>query len=393
MKAFNTRADARFGHSVTLSGDTLVVGAYDESGGATGIDGPPLPMSAGQSGAAYVFVRRGSTWSQQGYIKATNSRASARFGYSVALSGETLAVGSLGETSDATGIDGSQAAGSGTTVGAVYVFMRTGTTWRQQAYVKASNARQRSNFGFSVALAGDTLAVGAPEESSAATGIDGNQADTSILNAGAAYVFVRSGTVWSQQAYVKASNTRGDAFFGWSVAVSGDTLAVGSPTETSPSSGVNGAQAASSPSGAKPGAVYVFTRTTATWAQQAYVKASNPGYDALFGGAVALVGDTLAIGSPSEASGATGVNGTVGGSAALGSGAAYLFSRRGGTWSQLAHVKASNPYPNYKFGYGIALSGDTLAVGCVQEQSRATGINGNQADTSQVQAGAAYVLR
>ena len=136
-------------------------------------------------------------------------------------------MGASGESSNATGINGNQADASASQAGAVYVFTRSGTTWSQQAYVKASNTRANANFGGSVALSGDTLAVGASGESSNASGINGDQADTSAAQAGAVYVFTRSGTTWSQQAYVKASNTRASARFGFSVALSGDTLAVG----------------------------------------------------------------------------------------------------------------------------------------------------------------------
>ena len=113
--------------------------------------------------------------------------------------------------------------------GAVYVFIRNGTVWSQQAYIKASNAGSGDRFGNSVALSGDTLAVGAYREESSATVINGDESDNSLTEAGAVYVFTRSGGTWSQQAYIKASNTGSGDRFGWSVALSGDTLAVGRP--------------------------------------------------------------------------------------------------------------------------------------------------------------------
>ena len=85
--------------------------------------------------------------------------------------------------------------------------MRSGTTWSQQAYLKASNTEVGDGFGFSVAISGDTVVVGAHEEDSNATGVNGDQADNSAADSGAAYVFTRSGATWSQQAYLKASNT------------------------------------------------------------------------------------------------------------------------------------------------------------------------------------------
>jgi ABC-type Fe2+-enterobactin transport system substrate-binding protein len=134
-----------------------------------------------------VFVRTGTTWTQQVYLKASNTGAHDLFGSSVSLSGDSLAVGAREEASAATGVNGNQADNSAGGAGAVYVFVRTGTTWIQQAYVKASN--RGGNFGSSVSLSGETLAVGAPDESSAATGVNGNQADNSASYAGAIYVF------------------------------------------------------------------------------------------------------------------------------------------------------------------------------------------------------------
>ena len=184
------------------------------------------------------------------------------FGRSIALSGDgdTLAVGAPLEDSNTTVIGGNQADNSATYSGAVYVFTRSGTTWSQQAYVKASNTDASDRFGVSVALSGDgdTLAVGAYEERSNATGINGNQADNSAGDSGAVYVFTRSGTTWSQQAYVKASNTDASDEFGVSVALSGDgtTLAVGAYLEGSNATGIGGNQADNS--AIRSGAVYLY---------------------------------------------------------------------------------------------------------------------------------------
>ena len=115
-------------------------------------------------------------------------------------------------------------------------------TWTQQAYLKASNANIRDQFGFSVAISGDTIVVGADLEDSNASGIDGDQDDNSATFAGAVYVFTRNGTVWSQQAYLKASNTDGGDVFGSAVAISGDTLVVSAPEECSNANGRNGDQ-------------------------------------------------------------------------------------------------------------------------------------------------------
>jgi hypothetical protein len=181
----------------------------------------------------------------------------------------------------------------------------------QQIYLKASNTGVNDSFGWSVALDGDTLVVAAPDEDSSATGVNGNQTNNSATEAGAAYVFTRSGSTWSQQAYLKASNTATGDSFGISVALDGDTLVVGANGEDSSA-----------------GAAYVFTRPTGgtTWSQQAYLKASNPGFNNEFGVSVALSGETLAVGAVFEDSNATGVGGDGDNDLAPGAGAAYTFT-------------------------------------------------------------------
>jgi hypothetical protein len=401
VKASNTGVDDRFGSSVALSSDgsTLAVGAYSEASNATGVDGNQADNSAG-SGAVYVFRRTGSTWAQEAYVKASNTGVDDRFGWSLALSadGSTLAVGAYLEESNATGVDGNQANNSAPRSGAVYVFRRTGSTWVQEAYVKASNTGTSDNFGYSVALSSDgsTLAVGANQEGSNATGINGNQADNSSLASGAVYVFLRTGSTWTQEAYVKASNTGTNDQFGFSVALSSDgsTLAVGAYREASNATGVNGNQADNSAS--QSGAVYVFRRTGSTWAQEAYVKASNTGGSDQFGSSVALSSDgsTLAVGARGEASSATGVDGNQADNSADNSGAVYVSDAfRGPSLEQ--YLKASNTGGNDNFGVSVALSSDgsTLAVGAYREASNATGVDGNQADNSGRENGAVYVFR
>jgi hypothetical protein len=401
-KASNTGAGDEFGFAVALSGDgnTLAVAARDEDSAATGVGGNQADDTAADSGTVYVFTRSGTTWSQQAYVKASNTGAGDEFGYAVALSsdGNTLAVGARFEDSAATGIGGDQADNTAGNSGAAYVFTRGGTTWSQQAYVKASNTGASDEFGIAVALSGDgnTLAVGAYLEDSAATGIGGNQADNSSGDSGAAYVFTRSGSTWSQQAYVKASNTGAGDRFGLDVALSsdGNTLAVGADLEDSAATGIGGNQADNTAGNS--GAAYVFTRGGTTWSQQAYVKASNTGAGDRFGVAVALSsdGNTLAVGALEEDSAATGIGGDQTSNAATESGAAYVFTRSGTAWSQQAYVKASNTGAGDLFGEAVALSGDgnTLAVAALQEDSAATGIGGDQASNAVLDPGAAYVF-
>jgi hypothetical protein len=390
LKASNTDESDQFGWSVAVSGNTVVVGALKEDSNATGVNGNQADNSASDSGAAYVFVRSGGAWSQQAYLKASNAEASDWFGHSVAVSGDTVVVGANTEDSNATGVNGNLANNSAGNSGAAYVYVRSVSVWSQQAYLKASNTGTSDFFGFSVAVSGDTVVVGAYEEDSIATGANGNQADNGAVGSGAAYVFVRSGSAWSQQAYLKASNTETNDFFGISVAVSGDTAVVGAVGDSSNATGVNGNQADNSV--ARSGAAYVFVSSGGVWSQQAYLKASNTGLLDDFGHSVAVSGDTVVVGAGLEDSNSVGVNGNQANDSANQSGAAYVFVRSGGVWTQQAYLKASNTWGNDLFGISVAVSGDTVLVGAMGEDSNATGVNGNQADNSADGSGAAYLF-
>ncbi|WHZ28188.1 MAG: hypothetical protein OJF51_002986 [Nitrospira sp.] len=316
---------------------------------------------------------------QESYIKASNTGAGDLFGFSVALDGDTLAVGAIGEASNGRGVNsGAEADNSARASGAVYVFTRHGGTWHQQAYIKASNTKIISHsedgaaFGSRVALSGNTLAVAAPFESSSVRGVNsGTGADNDAPASGAVYVFTRHNGTWHQQAYIKASNTDQGDFFSQSVALDGETLAVGAFEESSSGRGINSAAEADN-SAFGSGAVYVFTRHNGTWHQQAYIKASNAEANDLFGFSVALDANTLAVGATGESSNGRGVNsGAEADNSAPGSGAVYVFTRHGGTWHQQAYIKASNAESSNAFGISVALSNHTLAVGAVQDTSGA----------------------
>ena len=253
LKASQVTSDDRFGASVAMSGDTVVVGAYYEDSNTTGVNSTPNE-SGSASGAAYVFLRSGTTWSQQAYLKASQVTSVDSFGYSVAVSGDTVVVGASGEDSSTTGV-GSTPNESAADAGAAYVFIRSGTTWTQQAYLKASQVTASDAFGLSVAVSGDTVVVGANLEDSSTTGVNSTP-NESATDAGAAYVFLRSGTTWSQQAYLKASQVSLSDYFGFSVAVSGDTVVVGANLEDSSTTGVNSTP---NESAADAGAAYIFT--------------------------------------------------------------------------------------------------------------------------------------
>lgn len=401
LQASNPGFDDQFGYALALSDDghTLAVGAYAEDSAATGFGTDPLDNTAPQAGAVYVFRRAGTVWTQQAWLKASNTGATDYFGLSVALSadGNSLAVGATGEDSDAVGIDGDQANNARAGAGAVYLFARVGSSWSQQAYVKASNSGVNDGFGAYVAFSadGNTLAVAAANESSAATGPGGSQSDDTASSAGAVYVFTRNVT-WSQQAYLKASNTGAFDNFGLGLALSrdGNTLAVGAPGEDSGSSGIN---PVSSETATDSGAVYVFTRTGTSWAQQVWLKAHNPRNLAAFGLSVSLSGDgsLLAVGSPRESSADRGVGGDGADDTGYDIGAVYVFARNATTWQQQAYAKPgyNDGTRNYGLGHSVSLSadGDTLAGGARHERSSATGVGGDQLDTSISNAGAVFL--
>jgi hypothetical protein len=232
-----------FGSSLALAGDTLAAGASFEWGAATGVNGNEADNTAPVAGAVYVFTHTAGVWSQQAYLKASNTDAGDRFGQGLGLDGDTLAVGAPFEASAAHVVNGDQTDNSAPNSGAVYVFTRTAGVWTQRAYLKASNAGANQNFGGSVALLGDVIAVGSRLEDSDGTGINGDQGNSTAPDSGAVYLFTRSGDAWTQKAYLKASNSNAGDEFGVSVALSGDGLAVGAWREGSNATGIDGNQA------------------------------------------------------------------------------------------------------------------------------------------------------
>lgn len=402
FKASNANANDGFGEAVAISGDgnTMAVGATGESSNATGVGGDQANNASALSGAVYVFRRVAGTWMQEAYIKGPNSDIGDSFGDELALShdGSTLAVVSVDESSNATGIGGDSSNNAAPASGAVFVFRRTVGAWAQEAYVKASNAETNDFFGRAVTLTddGNTMVVGAVNERSNATGIGGNQSNNSLLTAGAAYVFVRSGVAWSQAAYVKASNTGAYDAFGSAVRISGDgsTLAVGAPGESSASPGINGNQADNSLYGV--GAIYLFVQSAGVWSQQAYIKPAAVGQDG-FARSLALStdGNTLAAGGAGEASNATTINGDASNNSAPSSGAVWIFSRVAASWSQQAFLKTSNSETGDSFGSSVDISddGNTLVAGAIGEDSNATRIGtGSPFNNSITSSGAAYIF-
>ncbi len=422
VKAPNADGVDLFGQGIALSADggTLAVGAWEEDSSATGAVHPGDPdytaaladNSASSAGAAYVYRRSSSgQWSVEAYVKAPNAGAGDGFGASVSLSadGDTLAVGARLEGSATTGAFHPDEGGYDTAIadngafsaGAAYVYRRSSTDrWSVEAYVKALNSGRDDQFGRSVALSADggTLAVGASQEDSSATGAfhpgDGDYAaavaDSGASSAGATYVYGRSSTgQWGIEAYVKAPNAGENDLFGWSVALSanGDTLAVGAWEEGSGATGVfhpgddGYATALVDTFSEFAGAVYIYRRSsTNRWSVEAYVKAPNAANFDEFGISVALSadGDMLAVGADFEASRAgggyhpddSGYAGALASGGFGGAGAAYVYSRSAANrWSVEAYIKAPNAEGFDGFGGVVALSADggMLAVGAPSE--------------------------
>lgn len=350
------------------------------------LDSNPITIvvsRVGQPSRSYtVNVIRGRF---DGYLKASNTGTEDHFGSAVAISGDTLVVGSPNEASASSNLpDDNNLAGSG----AVYVFVRgVEGTWSQQQLLKADNLGAFDHFGASVAISGNRIIVGAPDEDSASPSDGTSETATS---AGAAYVFLRQASVWNQVAYLKAGNPQADDRFGASVSISGRVAIVGAPGDDSTATGVNGVDDDGA-LGNDSGAAYAFIgSTTDVWSQNAYLKAANAAAGDAFGTSVAISSPIVVVGAPGEDGSATGVNGPDD-NGANGSGAAYVFRRSGG-WSQEAYLKAVNTEAGDGFGGSVAISGTTLAVAAPYEDGNGTGISTSWDNNSLSDSGAAYVF-
>ncbi|MCP4679179.1 MAG: hypothetical protein GY854_27565 [Deltaproteobacteria bacterium] len=380
-----------------MSGNTVVVGSASEAGATNGIiHGDDLSATnddEGFVGAAYVFVRDDLTgWSHQAYLKAPNAASNVDpvenqewFGFAVDIDGDTVVVGAYNEKGNTTGIihgsDLSLANDSGDDNGAVYVFRRTGSTWTHEAYLKAPNSSEFDRFGMAVAIDGDTIAVGVPAEDSSTTAIingdDLTATDIMGWSNGAVYVFRRTGSTWTHEAYLKAPNGANQYQFGTTVAISGDTIVVGSNREDSDTTDIiSGADlSGANDTGDDNGAAYVFTRSGTTWTHQAYLKAPNSSDGDQFGAAVAIFGDTIAVGAFQEDSDTTqiihGADLSATNDNRYSGGAVYVFTRSGTTWTHQAYLKPPRISNGDSFGQKLALYENIIAIGAPDEASTA----------------------
>ena len=278
-----------FGISVAVDGDTAVVGAYRDD---VGLDV--------DQGSAYVFVRSGTTWTEQDRLFASDGAPQLRFGHVVALSGDTAVVG---------------VADSPTPSVAVYVFVRSGPAWSEQQRLTASDGAPGHQFGASIAIDGETIVVGAPRAPSAGS-----------LGDGAAYVFVRSGMTWSQQAKLVGSEMLTDAF-GASVSIADDRALVGAPRSTFTQ--------------AEQGLAYLFQRTGTTWSTGTFMVGSPALPGDLYGQSVAVNPDHLLVSAPM---------------------AEGVFLRQGLVHADGVWLAASDAAQDDTFGSTLALSGELALV-------------------------------
>jgi hypothetical protein len=290
----DSAVDDHFGWSVAISGETAVVGAYD--------------LNEVDSGAAYVFVRNGLTWSQQQKLTPFDGSVTDQFGSSVSIDVDTIAVGAFGN-------NGSR--------GAAYIFIRNGPSWIQEQKLTATDAAAGDDFGWSVALSGESAVVGAP-------GDDGSR--------GSAYVFVRNSTSWAQIGKITASDGTEFDRFGYSVAIDGDYLISGAP--------LGGSVAG------KTGSAYIFSRSGINWLQQQKLIPADGEENDKFGGSVGLNGSIAVIGSNGDDI-----------ASAVDQGSAYIFTRVGSTWSQTQKVMGSDSSIGDNFGGSVAVRQGAVIAG------------------------------
>jgi hypothetical protein len=307
----NPKIGDRLGHALAIDGDTLLAGSLSDDIGA----------SADQ-GSASVFVRAGTVWTHQQKLKASDGAAGDEFGGAVALAGERAIVGA--NYADPGGIG---------SAGAAYVFERASTTWDETGKLEASDGGIDDRFGSAVALSGDTVLVGAS--------LDDHGGAT---NAGSAYVFVRVGSAWVEQAKLLPPQPGMGEAFGLSVSIDGDTAVVGAPHAVTSGRG-------------RTGRAHVYVRSGSTWSHQWALDPADLTTGDQFGDAVSIHGDSIAVGSHQNDH-APGSIGNI-----FGEGSAYVFVRTGTVWSEQVRLIAPDPTPEERFGTSLSLYADRLAIG------------------------------
>jgi FG-GAP repeat protein len=378
IKASNAQRYDFFGTAVAMDGDTLVVGARNEASSASGVDGNQSDEGAFGCGAAYVFVKSASGWTQQAYLKPSNPLRCLQFGSSVDIDGDTIVIGAEREFSSATGVDGVDSGLAIHGAGAAYIFERSGATWSQVAHLKPDYPDEWDYFGCAVAVSNGTVVVGSEWEDGANGGVNGDQNSNAVGKSGAAYVFARNGSTWSSQAYLKLTSPAIVDYFGSAVDVSGETIVVGAwGSLLAPPIWPNYSD----------GQAVVFTRSGSTWSQQQVLDVGMSG-NASFGQSVAIDGDTILVGAPGQ----WGAPLVPGGPEVPGSGAAHVFVRHGGSWTREGILGAEHYSENDNFGWSVAIDGNRVVVGADGEGNGNGGVNPVLIDDSHNNSGAAYAF-
>jgi hypothetical protein len=307
LLAFDGSPNDEFGGAVAVDGDIAVIGARRDKGPSDRND---------YAGSAYVFIRTNSGWQFDAKLTAPDFKSAHFFGESLGVSGNTVVIGARGD------------ADNGFASGAVYVFTRTGTNWVLEAKLYPLGAKSKDVFGSAVAVDGNTILVGAPGYS-----VLGN-------TSGAAYVFSRSGTTWTQEARLLAADDVTDAFFGDHVDVKGDVAVIGAHRDND--------------NGLNSGSAYVFTRAGTNWTQEAKLLDPQGAPSDFFGGSVAVGGGTVVVGSPGRYLGFPG---------SFRSGSVFVFTRAGTNWNQEARLIALDGRPFDSFGASVDVDGDRVVIG------------------------------
>lgn len=419
VKASRPDKDDQFGWSAAIDADTLVVSALEEASNASGVNGNQVDNSLTKCGAAYVFVRSASGWTQQAYLKSDTPEAYDYFGWSVAVAGDTVAVGAPGASP--TGVTPAHSGSvhiftrengawrksmrldppSGGNVqdmfgasvslqakrlvvgspmessaqeysGTVYVYARDGESFGAPQKLKASKPAASGLFGWMVALDGDSVAVGAPQLDAIRPPRNGP---------GSAFVFALQGDSWVEQPLSPTPAPEVQATFGWSIGLSGDTALVGAP------------RARASNDSTPSGEAYVFERSGGTWKQTKLLRAEVSRRSDFFGYYVSVGPSMLAVGAPGDASDSRGPQGDPSRDQAPYSGALYVYGRQGGDWVRSAFLKAANGDGGDGFASVIAGSGDTLVSAAMYESSASQGVNGDPNSNSLPHSGAVYIFR
>ena len=298
-------ASDKFGISVSISGDYAIVGAHLVDGDAKT-----------DQGAAYIFARQDGTWLEQAKLTASDGRAGDNFGISVGINGDYVVVGAP------------KAGGIWFLQGAAYIFMRTGTTWLQQAKLTASDGVIGENFGTSVSIDGNYIIAGAPN------------ARVQYANEGAAYVFVRTGTVWTQQSKLVVSYGEYNDHFGNSVSISGDHAILGAPFRDA------------NIYVADVGAAYIFVRNGNTWTLQIDLYYSEGDAGDNFGASVCITDSYAMVGAPNFDLPPFTDNGAV-----------FVYGRTGLNWSLPKKLTAADAESASYFGNSVSISGDNAVIG------------------------------